>query len=192
MKINITSYLSTIILLTVLSLNSQNLKIHSNTITTLEETGLDFKKHEKGFVFLYQISENSEIEKTTITTYFQLLKMEDDVKIDDELPEGIYKWILSVTKPIWECNLEGYIKHVKGNLLLFQSNEICDNIPSELIPGGDQFIPGGDQFIPGGDQFIKSKKAIQELNPNFKYFLKISMEGEHKINSVLLPLKVNQ
>lgn len=188
MKKNITSYFSIIILLAVLSAYSQGLKIDSKTIAVLNDTGLDFKKHKKGFVYLSIVSENLKAENTTIETSFQLLKMEDEVKIDDELPEGMYKWILSVTKPIWECHLEGTMQQVKGSLFLFQSDKICGNIPNDLIPGGDTFIPGGDQFIPGGDQFIPGG---DQFNRKSKYFLKINIKSNYKITPVLLPLKID-
>ncbi len=188
MKKNFTSYFSIIILLTVLSVNSQDLKIDSKTIAILNETGLDFKKHKKGFVYLSLVSENLKTEKTTIETSFQLLKMEEDVKIDDELPEGMYNWILSVTKPVWECHLEGKMQQVKGSLFLFQSDKICDNISGDLVPGGDTFVPGGDTFVPGGDTFIPGG---DQFNRKSKYFLKINIKSNYKIAPVLLPLKID-
>ncbi len=122
------------------------------------------------------------MEKVEIQIQFSLRQCKEQA-IDIE---GWYEPIMERTQSIWECTAKGLLIN-RGKYYVFVPNKLCRAIPSELIPGGDQFIPGGDMFIPGGDQFSGES---EEIRLDDCHFLHLSFRTEQEIQPVLLSLQV--
>lgn len=181
-----------LILLFVFNTNSiiaQDFTLDAKTVQALNKTGLCFEKVGSNFIYLNYNSK--EIEKIMLQVKLEILRSKMGTFIDDELPEGdkIFKFIEGNTSSIWECKTEGVLANIKGTLYSYKSNNSCEKIDGNLIPGGDMFIPGGDMFIPGGDTFIPGGDTFSNEEGSY-YFLKITFKGEQEIAPAILPLRI--
>lgn len=180
-----------LLVLLMLSTNSiiaQNFTVNKKTIESLNKTGLNFQKI--GANFIYVNLKSGELEKIVSSVRLQLLKSNKNAFIDDELPEGGYdfRFIEKHTSTIWECRTEGVFVNMK-NVFNFKSENRCQDINRELVPGGDTFVPGGDTFVPGGDTFVPGGDTFSKESGSY-YFLKISFKGEQETAPAILSLKV--
>ncbi|EDP72548.1 hypothetical protein FBALC1_15642 [Flavobacteriales bacterium ALC-1] len=170
------------------SIFAQTLTINTKTIQSLKKTGVNFSNSES--FKLYLNSNNTELQKFSCQVNFEILKGLEEKFIDDELPEGDvgFEYINKNSKPIFECSSEGVFR-INKRLFVFNIEDLCETIDSELVPGGDMFIPGGDTFIPGGDTFIPGGDTFSNEEGHY-YFLKITFDGEQEILPAIFSLKV--